>query len=54
VIFIIPLVTVENKEGCLLSKLPLGSWSPAVRLYNFYVSLVKTNAIVIVINYITM
>jgi len=35
-------------------KIALGSWTPEVRLYNFYLSLVKTNVFVIVINYITM
>jgi len=47
--FIAILVTVENKELSVVRIAP-GSWTPVVRLYNFYLSLVKTK--VIVINYI--
>jgi len=35
-------------------KIAPGSWNPEVRLYNFYLSLVRTKVIAIVINYITI
>jgi len=50
--FITLLVTVENKEGFPVVKIAPSSWTPEVRLYNFYWSLVRTKVIVIVINYI--